>query len=207
MIRKSLVIAALAVLCLPSASWGQFRRGDVAAFVGYQWGGGLNTREGRLELEPSVNYGLEINVVARREGEIVILYNRQDTDVKLVGGGAVPDSILFGAAVNYFQLGGQGIAPVDGPAKPYAALTLGVTWFDPKRSGASSEWRFSGSLGAGVKVSPTERVGIRAQGRWWFNFLTSGSQWFCGLPGGCYVSTTGTVISQGEVSGGLLINF
>jgi hypothetical protein len=45
------------------------------------------------------------------------------------------------------------------------------------------------------------------QGRWWFNILTAGSQWWCGLPGGCYVSTAGTVVSQGEISGGLMVNF
>ena len=207
MSRKRLVLSALVLLCAPSTGWAQFKRGDVSVNVGYQWGGGLNTREGRLELEPSINYGLEVDILARREGEIVLLYNRQDTQLKLVGGGSIPDDTLFNVAVNYFQIGGAGIAPVDGPAKPFVALTLGLTWFDPKQSGVSSEWRFSGSLGAGVKISPTQRIGFRAQGRWWFNILTAGSQWWCGLPGGCYVSTTGTVISQGEISGGLMVNF
>jgi opacity protein-like surface antigen len=207
MIRKWLVLSALILLCVPSSAWGQRKRGDISAFVGYQWGGGINTREGRFELVPGINYGAEINVVARREGEIVLLYNRQDTEVVQVGGGSVPNDTLFGVAVNYFQVGGAGIAPVDGPLKPYVALTLGMTWLDPKQAGVSSSWRFSGSLGGGVKFSPTERIGFRAQGRWWFNVITAGSQFWCGLPGGCWVSTTGTVVSQGEVSGGLMVNF
>ncbi|UCF39728.1 MAG: hypothetical protein JSW43_08225 [Gemmatimonadota bacterium] len=207
MTRTWFVLITFAILCPPTAGWAQFKRGDVSAIVGYQWGGGLTTLEGRIELEPSISYGAEIDIVARPEGEIVILYNRQDTDLKLVGGGAVADSTLFGVAVNYFQVGGSGVAPLAGPAKPFVALTLGMTWFDPKRSGVSSEWRFSGSLGGGVKVSPTPRIGIRAQARWWFNILTANSQWWCGLPGGCYVSTAGTVVSQGEVSGGLMVNF
>jgi hypothetical protein len=207
MIRKWLVLSTLALLFVPSSAWAQRKRGDISVNVGYQWGGGLNTTQGRLELEPSINYGAEINIVARREGEIVLLYNRQDTDLKLVGGGSVPDDTLFGIAVNYFQIGGAGILPVDGAAKPFVALTLGTVWFDPKQAGISSEWRFAGSLGGGLKVSPTERIGLRAQARWWFTVVSSSSQWWCGLPGGCAVSATGTVVSQGEISGGLMINF
>ena len=207
MVRTCLILFALVLLCVPSSAWGQRKKGDISVNVGWQWGGGITTPDGRFEVAPSINYGLEVNVLARREGEIVLLYNRQDSEVIQRGGGAVPDDTLFGVAVNYFQIGGAGIAPVDGPLKPYVALTLGLTWFDPKQSGVSSSWRFSGSLGGGIKISPTERIGFRAQGRWWFNIITAGSTWWCGLPGGCAVSVSGTVISQGEVSGGLMVNF
>jgi hypothetical protein len=195
--RKSLLLVTLAILMIPTDAWAQWRgvrpaeprrKGDISAFLGYQWGGSLNTGRGRIKIEPDLSYGGEIDIVARRGGEIVLLYLRQDTEATLtdrVG----PDSSLGGLAVNY------------------AALTFGLTWYDPKTAGRSSEWRFSGSLGAGVKILPTKRVGIRAQARWWFTFLSSGSEWFCTVPGGCFVSTTGTLISQGEVSGGLMFAF
>lgn len=212
---KSLLVVTLAILMIPTDAWAQWRgvrpaepgrKGDISAFLGYQWGGSLNTGRGRIKIEPDLSYGGEIDIVARRGGEIVLLYLRQDTEATLtdrVG----PDSSLGGLAVNYFQIGGMGVAPVRGPAQPFAALTFGLTWYDPKTAGRSSEWRFSGSLGAGVKILPTKRVGIRAQARWWFTFLSSGSEWFCTVPGGCFVSTTGTLISQGEVSGGLMFAF
>ena len=205
--RKCLLVVTLGFLALPATGWAQ-NRGDVSAIVGYQWGGSINTREGTLKLDPDLNYGVEVDIVARPGAEVVLLYNRQDTEVKLASRGVgLPDTTLFGAAVNYFQIGGMAAPYRQGAAKPFFAATFGLTWFDPKVVGVGSEWRFSGSLGGGVKVMPSRRVGLRAQLRWWFTFLSAGSDWWCGLPGGCFVSTTGTLVSQGEVSGGLVIRF
>jgi hypothetical protein len=213
---KPLLILALALVIVPADAWAQWRgvrpapprrKGDISAFLGYQWGGGINTNLGRIKIEPDLSYGGEINIVARRGGEIVVLYLRQDTEATLTNRVGLPDSTLGGLAVSYFQIGGMGVAPIRGPAQPFAAVTFGMTWYDPKTAGRSSEWRFSGSLGGGVKLLPTRRFGIRAQARWWFTFLSSGSDWFCTLPGGCFVGTAGTLISQGEGSGGLMFVF
>jgi hypothetical protein len=205
--RKCLLVVTLGVLALPATGWAQ-NRGDVSAIVGWQWGGGINTREGRIVLDPAVNYGVEIDLVARPGAEIVLLYNRQDTEARLTNRGiGLPDTSLAGVAVNYFQIGGVAAPYRHGAAKPFLGATLGLTWFDPKTSNVSSQWRFSGSLGGGLKVLPTPRIGLRAQFRWWFTFIPTGSSWWCGVPGGCWATTTFELISQGEVSGGLVIRF
>jgi len=205
--RKCLLIVTLVLLALPASGWAQ-NRGDVSAIVGYQWGGGINTSQGRIALDPSVNYGLEIDIVARPGAEIVLLYNRQDTEAKLTNRGVgLPDTTLAGVAMNYFQIGGTAAPYRQGAVKPFFAGTLGLTWIDPKTPNVGSLWYFGGSLGGGLKVLPSERIGLRAQLRWWFTFVPSGSSWWCGLPGGCWATTTFELISQGEVSGGVVIRF
>ncbi len=205
--RKCLLVVTLGFLALPATGWAQ-SRGDISAIVGYQWGGGINTREGRIQLDPAVNYGVEVNIVARPGAEIVLLYNRQDTEARLTNRGVgLQDTSLAGVAVNYFQIGGVAAPYRRGAAKPFLGATLGLTWFDPKTSNVSSQWRFSGSLGGGLKFLPSPRIGLRAQLRWWFTFIPTGSSWWCGVPGGCWATTTFELISQGEVSGGLVIRF
>ena len=205
MIRKLLFLCALALLLAPAATAQQ--RGSVSAILGYQWGGGLQTTDGKFEIEPSLNYGAEINILVRRDAEVVLLYNRQDSEVKLTNRAGLPDTVFGNAAVNYIHIGGLAMRHVTRVTKPFFSGTLGLTWFDPKQNGVSSEWRLSGSLSGGLKVMPSARVGLRAQVRWWFTFLSSGSGWWCSLPGGCAVTATGTLISQGEASGGLVIAF
>jgi len=205
--RKCLLIVTLVLLALPASGWAQ-NRGDVSAIVGYQWGGGINTSQGRIALDPSVNYGLEIDIVARPGAEIVLLYNRQDTEARLTNRGVgLPDTTLAGVAMNYFQIGGTAAPYRQGPAQPFFAGTLGLTWIDPKTPNVGSLWYFGGSLGGGLKFVPSPRIGLRAQLRWWFTFVPSGSSWWCGLPGGCWATTTFELISQGEVSGGVVIRF
>ncbi len=205
MIRKllSLCILALAVTSTAQAQ----DRGSFSAILGYQWGGGLQTTDGKFEIEPSLNYGAEIDIVVRPGAEVVLLYNRQDSEIKLTNRAGLPDTTFGNAAINYFHLGGMATRQVSRVTKPFFSATIGLTWFDPKQTGVSSEWRLSGSLSGGLKVMPSTRVGLRGQVRWWFTFLSSGSGWWCSLPGGCAVTATGTLISQGEASGGLVIAF
>ena len=205
--RKCLLVVTLVFLALPATGWAQ-SRGDVSAIVGWQWGGGIDTRDGRIQLDAALNYGVEVDIVARPGAEVVLLYNRQDTEARLTNRGVgIPDTTLAGVAMNYFQIGGTAAPYRQGALKPFFAGTLGLTWIDPKTPNVGSLWYFGGSLGGGVKVLPSPRIGFRAQLRWWFTFIPSGSSWWCGLPGGCWATTTFELISQGEVSGGLVIRF
>ena len=80
--RKCLLFVTLVFLALPATGWAQ-SRGDISAIVGWQWGGGIDTRDGRIQLDAALNYGVEVDIVARPGAEVVLLYNRQDTEAKL----------------------------------------------------------------------------------------------------------------------------
>ena len=56
----------------------------------------------------------------------------------------------------------------------------------------------------GVKVMPSERVGLRLQIRAWGTFVDSGAAIGCGT-GGCAFGFSGSALWQGEATAGLIL--
>ena len=59
-------------------------------------------------------------------------------------------------------------------------------------------------FGGGVKIFPSERIGIRLAGHLYSTILSSGSGFWCGT-GGCGVGLSGWGFWQGDVQAGLTI--
>ena len=82
---------------------------------------------------------------------------------------------------------------------------MGGTHFAPQNSALGSDWRFSFGAALGVKTYLSQHVGLRAQMRLWMSTLSSDSQFWCTLPGGCVIhASNGVFFTQGESSGGLM---
>ena len=95
-------------------------------------------------------------------------------------------------------------------ARPFIALTVGVTHFDPSFGDLDSENYFSASFGAGLKVNATEQLGVRLEGRVYTTLLESDSRIFCSSNlgvGECIIEASGTTLTQWEARAGLIFRF
>ncbi len=148
-----------------------------------------------------------LNFYAHPNGQYELLYGRQETDVDTQG--LFVNDPLIDMDVEYFQFGGVYLA--DGnKVRPFVALTLGVTHFDPKVAEFGSENFFSASLGGGVMWNTSERLGVRFEARVYTTFLDEDSTIFCESIGGaasCLIQVDATILTQWEARAGLVFRF
>lgn len=80
-----------------------------------------------------------------------------------------------------------------------------MTFLVPTGEGLDSSTNFSLSLGGGVKVPVTGRVGLRFEGRGYMTILPDSTEVFCVSSGGasCAVRVTGDVLWQFQLLGGI----
>jgi len=188
---------------------------EVTPFVGYRFGGGFATEivtdsatTGLLdyEVDDSASFGAQLGIRVSRDGEIEVLYSRQNT--RLGTGGLFTGVPVFDLALETWHAGGNYLfAEEDARVRPYIGMGLGVTRLLPEPSGLQDETRFSASFAGGAKIWLGRHVGVRVEARGFFTFLESDSQSFCQTGEGCQVHTEGSEISQVEVRAGLVLRF
>lgn len=206
--RRSGALAALILAVLAAQAAGQ-ERGDITAFIGYQFGTSVDTRDGKLSAPGDINYGGILNFEVRPGAQLELSYNRQDTELKWEPFVGVPEVVPM--SIEYLQIGGLGYIE-QGITRPFASFTLGATHYNPDANQIAgriidNSWRFSMVLGLGVKAYPTERVGVRLQGHLAGTFVDNAGSLWCGVGTGCSVGFFGAGLLQGGFSGGLSIGF
>lgn len=87
--------------------------------------------------------------------------------------------------------------------RPYFLIGLGATFFNADGP-FDTESRFSFSLGAGVKIEASEKIGLKIQGKYNPTYLDEdwGSTW-CDPFYGCYQVADPDYLDQGEFAAGL----
>jgi hypothetical protein len=196
----------LVAILLAASARAQERRVEVSPFAGIQVGGGILSRPGRLEIESDLVYGVIVDIRVRPDATIQALYGRQDTTLDFLSNDPFfPRHVRVGLAVEYYHLGGA-IEFGEGRFRPYFALTVGATRFDPKVEDVGSEWRFSIGSGVGFKAYLSPRFGLRAEGRVWPTFLQTSGGFLCSS-GACLVSVEGDFLTQGSATGGVFVTF
>lgn len=203
--RQPAVLASLLVsLAAPLAAQTTW---EITPTVGYRYGGTVNSETGKFAANDGLAWGGTIGYRVKSDGLVEFVYSRQDTDIRFD-----PDigaEVTIGdAAIEYFQLGGALEFGHNEKTKPFFALTLGATHFDPSSSDLGDDWRFSFGGALGVKTYLSDNIGLRAQGRVWMTGLSGDTDFWCTLPGGCVIAGGGgTFFTQGEFSGGIMFVF
>jgi hypothetical protein len=204
---KYLPTFCLVAILLAGSARAQERRVEVSPFAGIQVGGNVLSRPGRLEIESDPVYGVIVDIRVRPDATIQALYGRQDTTLDFLSNDPFfPRHVRVGLAVEYYHLGGA-VEFGEGRFRPYFALTVGATRFDPKVEDVGSEWRFSIGSGVGFKTYLSPRFGLRAEGRVWPTFLQTSGGFLCSLPGACLVSVEADFLTQGSATGGVFVTF
>ena len=186
-------------------------RAQFTPFGGYNWGGTLQTDRqgsipsGEVTLEDSFTWGGILSFVVQEGAAVELWYLRQDNQLLFQSQGGATQTV-GDFATNYIQLGGRWGLPLATAFQPFISASLGVAIFEPPRD-LDGSTRFSWSLGGGFLKMVNPKFGLRTDIRWLATPVPSGeyATW-CGFYG-CYAAEGTEWISQGQVSGGLIIAF
>lgn len=176
--------AATAGVLLAGMAHGQARdAGELPRFAltpygGYTFGGEFkdDTESLSVEVDDAAHLGLIFNVRETANTQWEIFYARQEAEADTSE--IAPSQPEVDIDVQYLHLGGTYVA--DGEwARPFLAAGIGGTRFDPGPLTFDSEDFFSFGVGAGWQLQPTERLGLRLEGRLLGTFLQSDTALFC----------------------------
>ncbi len=202
--QSHLVVPLLAFLILlPTpvrADWGA----ELTPFAGFRFGGSFedNTTGLDLDVDEGESFGLILDVRATHETEYELFYSVQKTTLQ--GEGLFAGEPLFDLDIHYLHIGGTYLFPGE-RVRPFIGAGLGLTYFSPDGPGLDSEINFSLSLGGGVKIPISKRVGLRFEGRGFLTILPDNTDIFCVSSGGaaCAVRVQGDVFGQVLLLGGI----
>lgn len=194
---RFLIMLFLLWLPLMDANAGDF---EITPIIGYTAGGSFEdtTNEDDLDLDEGESAGLILSWKDKsRDGAFYeLFYMHQDSSFD-------GDTHEIDLDIDYLHIGGT-YGVEDGRIQPFVSGGLGVTHMD-FQSG-SSEFRFSLSLGAGLKVPITDHIKFRVEGRGFGTVFSSSSEINCSK-GQCTVKAKGDMFYQFSVLAGVSICF
>jgi hypothetical protein len=206
-VRLALGASALILAALPAAGQGgppDITRENVefVGFAGFRTGGSLaNNADELLELDGGTSYGGVIDVNLHKGNfKLEALYSHNQSGIKL-------DQFVSGSsldiAIDYIQ---AGILQETGNEKTrfYASVLLGATLFRP--TAFDSVTKFSFSVGGGLKIFLGKNVGLRLDARAFATPTEASAGAVCGN-GTCLLNFSGSILWQGDFTGGVILAF
>jgi len=179
---------------------------EITPFAGYTWGGEFSdsvTGE-TLKVDETANYGVMVDFKQDEQSQIELYFSRQATQLK-ANERLFTGNPLFNLDIEYYHIGGTYGAD-SGKVRPFVVGTLGVTHMVPQGPGLDALTKFSLSLGGGVKLFATDRVGLRLEGRWFGTLFNGSGSAFCSS-GACAINVQGDLFSQFTTNAGVFITF
>jgi hypothetical protein len=199
--RKPVIVFLLGAVSL-SALAQEF---EISPYTGWMLGGRLNTYNGSANVKDGQNYGIAISYEMAYLTKVEFMYNRMVSELEIREYANEP-YIPFKLANDYFQIGVVREL-MDDVVRPFGVGMLGAAIFTPQDSQYSAQWRFSASLAGGIKIFPTEHIGIRLQARMLIPMYFGGLGFWCGT-GGCSGGlSASSAMVQGDFTGALIFAF
>lgn len=146
---------------------------EITPFYGYALNGKLKTYTGDFNVADNPNYGAILSIGMYEGGFIELMYNRNDTEFNYNKFGYTQATIDM--STEYYQIGTLKQIDASEKVKPFGAFSLGATRFHPKEghdwdddgtiTSIDDAWAFSATMGAGLKVLLSDKIGLRLQAR------------------------------------------
>jgi opacity protein-like surface antigen len=220
-IRRLTWMVALAVLA-GSAAWAQGPRVEISGTAGWTFSDGVSgsavTVPGvgsfdRVDPKDAFSWGARLGYLVNPNLEVGFLFDQQST--KLEFGGTTTKEIGDLSLRNYHGYFAYNFGDENATARPSVLGGAGATQFGSISANVAGVQRnvdgstkFSTTWGAGVKVFPSPKVGVRLEGRWTPTYIKSDATgWWCDPYWGCYVTGNAQYSNQFELSGGLTLRF
>jgi outer membrane protein W len=166
-----------------------------------------------IEPKDSFSWSLNIGYLTSPNTEIGFLFSQQKST--LAATGSREREIGDISVNNYHGYIAYNFGEPESKIRPYIMGGLGATHYGsvPFTVGGisgetSGDSQFSGTFGLGVKMYPSEKVGLRLGARWTPTYIKSDAVgWYCDPYWGCYLAGDPQYSNQIEFDGGLLIRF
>jgi hypothetical protein len=195
------VVLALALAA--AAAPGGAQAAELTALAGLRVGGEFeDTASGAAQaMDESLTLGLVLGFPLDRGRTLEIVWTHQPLDVPTTGIGTGE----VGLRLDTLGVGGT-YEWGEGRLRPFVSATVGLTLLSPDAADLDAELLFAGTLGGGVKVPISGRLGLRLEGRGVAMLTTGSAAGVCG-GGGCVLGFSGSGIAQLELLAGLAYSF
>ncbi len=198
--------------CPPGHAAEQQYRYEISPFLAYRVGGTFEEQDdsGEFDVDESTGIGIIINGPAGRDwpdGQWEFIYARQDTAADTIG--LLPNDPRIDIDIEYYHLGGTYLFQGEN-VRPFVAMGLGMSRFDPRPGQFDAESFFSASLGGGVHLNAKKRFGLRLEARVYTTFVDNDSDLFCSSDFGaasCLILADSSTLTQWEARAGLVYRF
>jgi parvulin-like peptidyl-prolyl isomerase len=188
---------------------------EITPTIGWRWGG--TTAESatsyleKVDVPNAMSWGLSAEYVVTPWGSLEVLWSHQDTilQAKFNAAAVGYDDKISHLNIDTFQIGGMWMSgDSSNKARLYFDILLGVSVLTPSPE-FSTLWRFSGSVGGGIKYYFADHFGLRLGARWMPIYINSTSSGYatCSPYYGCYSYYGTNYLNQGDAYGGLILRF
>ena len=204
--RRPLAAAALAVvpLLLAQARFVAAQDLEVTPFAGHRFGGDffeLITQQ-PLDIDGTSAFGVVVDAPVSEGVQVEVLFTHQAADLFVP---SVPNGrpLRWRMRIDHWQAGGlQELSP--GRVRPFLNGTAGLTRYAGE---GDSEIRFALGGGAGVKLFPSDRFGVRLSSQVFATFVDADANLIACSARVCVVGIDTDVVWQIEFTAGLIVRF
>jgi opacity protein-like surface antigen len=223
MLRKSVLLTALAVFVATAPAMAQSKRVEASVLFGWTFADGVSgdafrapdgNTYNRIDPKDSFKFGFDLGVFATEQVEVGFLYGNQMST--LVAGGTSERELGDMAISTYHGYVAYNMGDTDAKVRPYFMGGMGATHFPAvtynKVVGGTgetfSETQFSTTWGAGVKVFPSPNVGARFGVQFTPTYIKSDAAgYWCDPYWGCYLVGNAQYANQWDINGGITFRF
>jgi hypothetical protein len=184
-------------------------RVELTVFGAYRFGGTITVEEtsDSYDLEDSGSFGLILNFPHKANTKWEVFYSKQATEAEFSA--ATPNDPVIDIDLQVLQLGGTYQFEGD-KVVPYLAATIGGTHAKARSTGSGSDTFFSGSIGVGMLIVPSSRIGLRLEARAHGTLMNSSTDLFCETGpdiNACAIRIQGDLLTQIETFAGVVFRF
>jgi outer membrane protein W len=215
-------MVALAALAATVSS-AQDHRAEIGVNAGWTFSDGVTGQAvlagdgnfyNSVEPKDAFSWGLDLGFFVNEHVSVGALFSQQKSQMVL--GGATSREIGDWSVNNYHGIVTYHFGDSDATARPYVFGGVGATQYGSfdfvgaagQQREIGGETQFSTTWGAGVKIYPSQKVGLKLGARWTPTYIKSDAEgWWCDPYWGCYVVGDPQYSNQWEFTGGLSLRF
>jgi opacity protein-like surface antigen len=218
---RLMAIAALVVLASAPSAYAQ--RVEVSGIFGWTLSDGVTGQpvlagDGNIydtvDIKDSASWGFAVGINATDNVEVGFLFGQQMSTLGLDG--TKPRDMGDLTISTYHPYVAYNAGEIDGKVRPYLLVGFGATNYgsvsfqraNGQAAETGSQTQYSSTWGAGVKVFPSPKVGIRIGAQWTPTYIkTDAAGWWCDPYWGCYVVGDAQYSNQFQFNGGITFRF
>lgn len=215
---STLFLSILLAMSVFSTSSFSQNRVEISIMSGYQMLGNVDgyysqgeasSFEGEFDINDAAFYSVVFGYKVEREiiFEVQYLYQPTKTSFNYTGSAEIDLSGLSDDInVHYIMFGALYEKPLSRTATGYGGLLIGTSGIVPVKD-YESEWRLAFGITLGAKFMISDNIGIKLQAQGLFPVQWGSGSIYTGPNGEGYGVTSGTLITQVNVGGGLFYAF